>query len=378
MNISIPFNKQNLFGGELENIKDAFENGKVSGDGKYTKWCNRFIENTFGTDKALLTTSCTHALEMAMLLIDIKEGDEIIVPSYTFVSTVNAIVLRGAIPVFVDIREDTLNMDERELPGLITERTRAILPVHYAGVSCEMDTIMEIARENNLWVIEDAAQGVNAKYNGRYLGTIGHIGCYSFHETKNYSMGEGGAILINDDQFIEQAEIIREKGTNRSKFYRGQIDKYSWVDVGSSYLPSDVNAAMLKVQFQHLEDIQRKRNKIFNTYNRGLKILEDLGKIRLPVIPENCEPNSHLFYLLTSSHKERAALISFLKEQGILAVFHYVPLHSSAYAKKNFGRVSLQITEDLSSRLLRLPMYYALQIEEVNKIISAVKEFYSE
>lgn len=372
----IPFNRQYLFGEELEYIKDAYASKKISGDGKFTKWCNKFIEKTFDTPKALLTTSATHALEMAMLLIDLKSGDEVIVPSYTFVSTVNAIVLRGAIPVFIDIRKDTLNMDERLIEGLITEKTKAILPIHYAGIGCEMDKIMEVAQKYDLWVIEDAAQGVNAKYKDQYLGTIGHIGCFSFHETKNYSMGEGGAILLNDRQFFERAEVIREKGTNRSKFFRGEVDKYTWVDLGSSYLPSDINAAILKVQFEHLTEIQNKRNEIFESYFARLKHLEKRNKIRLPVIPDNCTSNSHMFYLIAKNLEERTRLMSYLKKNGVLSVFHYVPLHSSAYSQKNFGEFSLPSTEDLSSRLMRLPMFYSLKQEEVDVITDLIIAFY--
>lgn len=374
--MKIPFNRQNLFGDELKNIEEAYSLGKVSGDGVFTRWCNSFLETRFRAKKALLTTSCTHALEMAMLLIDLQKGDEVIVPSYTFVSTVNAIALRGAIPVFIDIREDTLNMNERLLEGLITKKTKAILPVHYAGVACEMDTIMKIAKKYNLWVIEDAAQGVNSRYKNKYLGTIGHIGCYSFHETKNYSMGEGGAILVNTDKFKESAEIIREKGTNRSKFFRGEIDKYTWVDVGSSYLPSEINAAVLKVQFQKLDEIQNKRNSIYQSYYEGLSELESKGKLKLPEIPEECVSNGHMFYILTQNLGERTRLISFLKEHEILSVFHYVPLHSSKFAIEKFGEISLPKTEDLSSRLLRLPMYYSLKMKEVEKVIDTILNFY--
>lgn len=374
----IPFNKQNLFGGELENIQKAYELGKVSGDGVFTKWCNNFIEATFGAKKALLTTSGTHALEMAMLLIDLEPDDEVILPSYTFVSTVNAIILRGARPVFVDIREDSLNIDEQAIETVITSKTKAIFPVHYAGVGCQMDVIMDIAKKHDLFVVEDAAQGVNAKFKNQYLGTIGHIGCYSFHETKNYSMGEGGAILINDEQFIERAEIIREKGTNRSKFFRGEIDKYTWVDVGSSYLPSEINAAVLKVQFEHLDEIQNKRNEIFSRYKKGLDDLGKSGKIRLPITPKECVSNSHMFYMLTEHIEQRTRLINYLKERGIYSVFHYVPLHESEYYKRNFSNLSLPVTERLSSQLLRLPMFYSLSISEVDQVIESIQKFYKE
>lgn len=373
----IPFNKQNIFGNELKYIKDAYDSGKISGDGKYTKWCNAFIENKFKAKKALLTTSATHALELAMLLIGLKPGDEVILPSYTFVSTANAIVLRGATPVFVDVREDNLNIDERLIEEKITKKTKAIMPVHYAGVSCEMDSIMELASRYNLWVIEDAAQGVNAKYKGKYLGTIGHIGCYSFHETKNYSMGEGGAILVNEEGLIERAEIMREKGTNRAKFFRGEIDKYSWVDLGSSFLPSDINAAILRAQFENLAKIQKKRDLIYEHYYEGLKPLQKEKKLRLPIITEGCTSNSHMFYILTKNLKERTRLISYLKEAGILSVFHYVPLHTSEFARKKFGNISLPKTEDLSSRLIRLPMFYNLKMEEINTVVESIFTFYS-
>lgn len=374
----IPFNKQNLFGKELEYIKDAFENGKVSGDGKYTKLCSAFMENVFSANKVLLTTSGTHALELAALLLDLEPGDEVIMPSYTFVSTVNAVILRGAVPVFCDIRKDNLNIDETKIESLITEKTRAIIPVHYAGVACEMDSIMDLADKYNLFVIEDAAQGVNAKYKGRYLGTIGHLGCYSFHETKNYSMGEGGAIVINDKSFRERAEIIREKGTNRSKFFRGEVDKYTWVDLGSSYLPSDINAAVLWCQLEHLDEIQEKRMEIFETYFKGLLDLQKSGKLRLPVINSFAEHNAHMFYVLLNSEEERDSLMKFLKENGVHSVFHYIPLHTGSFYEKNFGSVSLPVTEILSARLLRLPVYYDLDLESVTRICNLVSRYFFE
>ncbi|HAW79864.1 MAG TPA: dTDP-4-amino-4,6-dideoxygalactose transaminase [Balneola sp.] len=373
----IPFNKQNLFGNELEYIKEAYAANKVSGDGKFTKWCNDFIESKFETKKALLTTSGTHALEMAMLLIDLKEGDEVILPSYTFVSTANAIILRGAVPVFVDIRKDTLNIDESLIEAAVTDRTKAIFPVHYAGVSCEMDEISRIAKKHDLFVIEDAAQGVNAKYRNSYLGTLGDIGCYSFHETKNYSMGEGGAILINNERFIDRAEIIREKGTNRSKFFRGEIDKYTWVDVGSSFLPSEINAAVLKAQFENLDVIQNRRNEIYRRYNEGLKDLERSGSIALPNVPENCTSNAHMFYVITKDLEERTSLIKYLRNTGVYSVFHYVPLHMSEYYHKNFVKLNLPLTETLSSQLIRLPMFYSLENEAVDHIIESVINFYT-
>jgi dTDP-4-amino-4,6-dideoxygalactose transaminase len=293
------------------------------------------------------------------------------------VSTANAIILRGAVPVFVDIRKDTLNIDESLIEGAITGRTKAIFPVHYAGVSCEMDEISRIANKHDLFVIEDAAQGVNAKYRNSYLGTLGDIGCYSFHETKNYSMGEGGAILINNERFIDRAEIIREKGTNRSKFFRGEIDKYTWVDVGSSFLPSEINAAVLKAQFENLDAIQNRRNEIYRRYNEGLKDLEKSGSIALPNVPENCTGNAHMFYVVTKNLEERTSLIKYLRNAGVYSVFHYVPLHISEYYKKNFGELNLPITETLSSQLIRLPMFYSLENEAVDHIIESVINFYT-
>jgi len=368
----IPFNKQNLFGKELEYIKDAYNNGKVSGDGKYTKMCSRFMEERFNSKKILLTTSGTHALELAALLADIKEGDEVILPSYTFVSTANAFVLRGAKLVYCDIREDNLNIDENKIEGLITEKTKAIVPVHYAGVACEMDKIMQIAKEYDLIIIEDAAQGVDAKYKDKYLGTIGDFGCYSFHETKNFSSGEGGAISINNEKYIKRAEIIREKGTNRSQFFRGEVDKYTWVDIGSSYLPSDINAAVLYNQFENMENINNKRKEIYNAYYNGLKDLQDQNKLRLPIINDFAKTNYHMFYIILNSEEERNNLMDYLKANGIHSVFHYIPLHESPYSREHFGNFSLPVTENLSRRLLRLPMYYSLKLEEVNYIIEKI------
>ena len=368
----IPFNKQNLFGKELEYIKDAYNNGKVSGDGKYTKMCSRFMEERFNSRKILLTTSGTHALELAALLADIKEGDEVILPSYTFVSTANAFVLRGAKLVYCDIREDNLNIDENKIEGLITEKTKAIVPVHYAGVACEMDKIMQIAKEYDLIIIEDAAQGVDAKYKDKYLGTIGDFGCYSFHETKNFSSGEGGAISINNEKYIKRAEIIREKGTNRSQFFRGEVDKYTWVDIGSSYLPSDINAAVLYNQFENMENINNKRKEIYNAYYNGLKDLQDQNKLRLPIINDFAKTNYHMFYIILNSEEERNGLMDYLKADGIHSVFHYIPLHESPYSREHFGNFSLPVTENLSRRLLRLPMYYSLKLEEVNYIIEKI------
>jgi len=335
------------------------------------------MEERFGARKVLLTASGSHALDMAAILIDLKPGDEVIMPSYTFVSTVNAVVLRGAKPVFCEIREDNLNIDENKIEALITDKTRAIFPVHYAGVACDMDKIMEIAKKYNLFVVEDAAQGVNAKYKGRYLGTIGHLGCYSFHETKNYSMGEGGALLVNDDRFIERAEIIREKGTNRSKFYRGEVDKYTWVDIGSSFLPSDINAAVLWNQLEHLDPIQKKRIQIYNTYYSGLRDLQDKGLLRLPIVNDFAEHNAHMFYILLNSEEVRDSLMGFLKENGVHSVFHYIPLHLSDFYVQNVGRLVLPITENLSGRLLRLPMYFSLQDEEIFQVIRLISTFLS-
>jgi len=371
----IPFNKQNLFGKEFEYIKDAYDSGKIAGDGKYTKLCHKFMEERFNAKKALLTTSGTHALEMAALLIDVKPGDEIIMPSYTFVSTVNAFVLRGAKIVYVDIREDNLNMDEKLIEEKITPKTKAIVPVHYAGVACEMDKIMEIANKYNLFVIEDAAQGVDAKYKDKYLGTIGHLGCYSFHETKNFSAGEGGAIIINDERFIERAEIIREKGTNRSQFFRGEIDKYTWVDIGSSYLPSDINAAILYNQFEHMDEITQRRKEIFEGYYSGLKESEEKGRLRLPIINEFAVPNYHMFYILLNSEEERDGLMYSLREEGIHSVFHYIPLHLTDYSKRAFGRFELPKTEIYSKRLLRMPMYFSLTNEQISFILVKLEHF---
>ena len=373
----IPFNVPPYVGGEEEYIKQAIANHKICGDGPFTAKCKAWIEEYTGTPEALLTTSGTQALEMAALLCDIKPGDEVILPSFTFVSTANAFVLRGAKMVFVDIRPDTMNIDEKLIEGAITERTKAIVPVHYAGVGCEMDTIMDIAKRHNLMVVEDAAQGVNAFYKGRALGTIGNFGCYSFHETKNYSMGEGGAILVNDKDKIEDAEIIREKGTDRSRFFRGQVDKYSWVSVGSSYLPSDMNAAYLYAQLEKVDEINDNRLASWNHYYENLEDLAKAGKIELPYIPEECQHNAHMFYIKTKDLGERKELIRFLKERGISAVFHYVPLHSAAAGKK-YGRFygEDKYTTKESERLLRLPMYYNLAESDLEKVTEAIHEFY--
>lgn len=377
INTMICFNVPPFTGKEMEYIRQAVENQKICGDGPYTKLCNEWIEDRTGTAKALLTTSCTHALEMAALLSDIKEGDEVIMPSYTFVSTADAFVLRGAKIVFVDIRPDTMNIDEKKIRAAITEKTKGIAVVHYAGVGCEMDEIMAIAKEHNLFVVEDAAQAIMAEYKGKALGTFGEFGCFSFHETKNYSMGEGGALLIRDEKYVEAAEIIREKGTDRSKYWRGQIDKYTWQDYGSSYLPSDMNAAYLWAQLELADEINEKRLSIWNRYDEALRPLEKKGILELPVVPDYCKHNAHMYYIKAKDLEERTALIEFLKENGIVAPFHYVPLHSSPAGKK-FGRFcgEDEFTTKESERLLRLPMYYTLLDEQVEYVIGKVKEFY--
>lgn len=373
----IKFNVPPFTGKELDYIKDAISGEKISGDGKYTKLCNAWIEEKTGTAKALLTTSCTHATEMAALLADIQPGDEVIMPAYTFVSTADAFVLRGATAVFVDIRPDTMNIDETKIEDAITDKTKAIVPVHYAGVACEMDTIMDIAKRHGLLVIEDAAQGVMSAYKGKALGTIGDYGCYSFHETKNYSMGEGGCILIKDKAKSEEAEIIREKGTNRSKFFRGQIDKYTWVDAGSSYLPSDMNAAYLWAQLELAEQINEDRMHSWKLYYEALKPLQEEGRIELPYIPEECEHNAHMFYLKAKDLEERTALISYLKEAGISSVFHYIPLHTAPAGLK-YGRFHGEdvYTTRESERLVRLPMYYHLKEGDIQTVTDCVKRFY--
>lgn len=361
----------------MDYIKECIANQKICGDGKYTKECNKWLEEKTKTRKALLTTSCTHATELAAILADIKPGDEVIMPAYTFVSTADAFVMRGATPVFVDIRPDTMNIDEKKIERAITEKTKAIVPVHYAGVACEMDTIMDIANRHNLIVIEDAAQGIMSTYKGRALGTIGNFGAMSFHETKNYSMGEGGALLIRDEKDVEDAEIIREKGTNRSKFFRGQIDKYTWVNLGSSYLPSDMNAAYLYSQLEIADEINNQRLDNWNRYYKNLEALKNAGKIELPVIPEGCVHNAHMFYIKAADIEERSALIAFLKERGIMSVFHYIPLHTAPAGIK-FGRFDGEdeYTTKESERLARLPMYYGLKPEEVDMICETIKEFY--
>lgn len=374
----INFNVPPFTGKELDYMKAAIDNEKICGDGQFTRKCNEWIEKKTGTARCMLTTSCTHATELAALLSEIEPGDEVIMPSYTFVSTANAFVLRGATIVFTDIRPDTMNIDETLIEAAITEKTKAIVPVHYAGVSCEMDTIMDIAKRHNLIVIEDAAQGIMSTYKGKALGTIGDFGAFSFHETKNYSMGEGGALLIQNPECVERAEILREKGTNRSKFFRGQVDKYTWVDYGSSYLPSDLNAAYLYAQLEMAEEINDARLTIWNQYYEGLEELKEQGKIELPIIPEGCVHNAHMFYIKAKNIEERTRLIAYLKEQDILSVFHYIPLHSAPAGVK-FGRFHGEdrYTTKESERLARLPMYYGLREEQVSYIIEKVKEFYA-
>lgn len=374
----INFNVPPFTGKEVEYMKEAIENQKICGDGPFTKRCSEWIEKQTGTEKCLLTTSCTHATELAALLADIREGDEVILPSYTFVSTADAFVLRGAKAVFVDIRPDTMNIDETLIEEAITERTKAIAPVHYAGVGCEMDVIMDIAGRHGLTVVEDAAQGIMASYKGKPLGTFGEFGCFSFHETKNFSMGEGGALLIRDEKYIETAEIFREKGTDRSKYYRGQVDKYRWQNYGSSYLPSDLNAAYLYAQLELAEQITQARMDRWSEYRELLLPLAKEGRIELPYIPEHCGHNAHMFYIKTKDMGERTRLIDFLKEKGILAVFHYVPLHSAPAGIK-YGRFHGEdkYTTKESDRLLRLPMYYKLTADEVEYIAEQVKAFYA-
>lgn len=373
----INFNVPPYTGKEIEYIKQAVENQKICGDGPFTKKCSQWIEEKTGTTKCLLTTSCTHATEMAALLLDIKEGDEVIMPSYTFVSTADAFVLRGATVVFADIRPDTMNIDENLIEDAITERTKAIVPVHYAGVGCEMDKIMQLAAKYNLKVVEDAAQGIMASYKGKPLGTFGEFGCFSFHETKNFSMGEGGALLIRDEKYIEDAEIYREKGTDRSKYYRGQVDKYRWQNYGSSYLPSDMNAAYLYAQLQLADEIQKARMDRWKEYWEQLSGLAQEGRIELPHIPGHCEHNAHMFYIKTKDMEERTALIDHLKAKEILSVFHYVPLHSAPAGIK-FGRFHGEdrYTTRESERLLRLPMYYRLTADQVEYITEQIKAFY--
>jgi dTDP-4-amino-4,6-dideoxygalactose transaminase len=374
---TIPFNRPPLEGRELTYVSEVLKSPHWAGDGSFTKLCNAWLEEHTQAAKALLTHSCTAALEMAALLCELEPGDEVIMPSFTFVSTANAVVLRRATPVFVDIRSDTFNIDETKIEAAITAKTKAILVVHYAGVGCEMDRILEISRAHQLIVIEDAAQGLMASYKGRALGTIGSLGCLSFHETKNIVSGEGGALLINDRERIERAEIIREKGTDRSRFFRGQIDKYTWVDVGSSYLPSELIAAVLLAQLESAESLTRRRLALWTTYKKGLQELEAKGLIRLPVIPADCQFNGHIFYIVTRSLQERTKLQERLKMSGIQSVFHYIPLHSSPAGLK-WGRASgdLSLTSDLSDRLLRLPLWVDMHESDIARVIESVGAFY--
>lgn len=373
----IPFNIPPHIGKEEEYISEAISSRKICGDGQFTKKCDLWLENKTGAVKSLLTTSCTDALEMAAILCNIAPGDEVILPSYTFVSTADAFVLRGATVVFVDIRPDTMNIDEKKIEAAITDKTKAIACVHYAGVGCEMDSIMEIAEAHGLFVVEDAAQAIMATYKGKPLGTFGNFGCLSFHETKNYSMGEGGALLIRDEESIDRAEIVREKGTDRSKFLRGQVDKYTWVDCGSSYLPSELNAAYLYAQLENAEQINNARLASWEQYYRNLSGLADRGRIDIPFVPKDCIHNAHMFYIKTANIEERAELINFLRDNGVYSVFHYIPLHSSPAGQK-FGRFCGEdkYTTKESERLIRLPMYYGLTPSEIDKACELIEKFY--
>ena len=374
--INVDFNRPVLVGNEIEYIRQAVENGHISGDGPFTKKCHAFLEKELGVQKALLTTSCTHALEMSAILLDIQPGDEVIIPDFTFVSTINAFVLRGARPVFLDVRPDTLNLDESRLEGAITPRTKAIVPVHYAGVGCEMDAILEIARRHNIPIVEDNAHGLFGKYKGKYLGTFGSMASQSFHETKNFTSGEGGALLINDPLLVERAEIIREKGTNRSRFFRGQVDKYTWVDIGSSYLPSDILAAFLFAQFEQREKIQLHRQQVWEMYYAGLKDWADVHGVQLPCIPDHCEQSYHMFYMLLPTLELRQNLIAYLRERGVYSVFHYLPLHLSDMGQSFGGKMGdCSVTERVSDQLIRLPFYNGLTSAEQEQVIDLIQEF---
>ena len=375
--MKIPFNKPFIIGKELNYIKLSVQSGHIAGDGLFTKKCHSFLQKKLNAQKVLLTTSCTSALEMAAILCGVRNGDEVILPSYTFVSTANAFYLRGAKPVFVDIREDTLNIDETLISSAVTKHTKVIIPVHYAGVGCDMDTIMKIAVQNRLYVVEDAAQGFNATYKGRHLGSIGDFGSICFHETKNCICGEGGALIINNKRFNERAEIIREKGTNRSKFFRGEISKYTWVDIGSSYLPSDLLAAFLYAQLENIEKITRRRKEIYDLYFQELKPLADNRIIKLPVTPANCQPNYHLFHVRLKNRKIRDSLLNYLKSRGIHAVFHYMPLHLSPIGRfMGYVKGQLPVTESVSDTLVRLPFYYNLNSSEQAWVIKNIKLFF--
>lgn len=376
MSYSIPFNRVSFAGREQVYIAQAIANGHISGDGIFTKKCQRFLEERCCVPKAFLTTSCTHSLEMSAILLDISHGDEIIVPSFTFTSTVNAFVLRGAKPIFIDIRPDTLNMDETKLERLITPRTKAIVPVHYGGVGCEMDIIMDISKRHKIAVIEDNAHGLFGKYKNRFLGTFGIMSAQSFHETKNFTCGEGGALFVNNKRLIKRAEIIREKGTNRTSFFRGEVDKYGWMDIGSSYLPSDLLAAFLLAQLERYKEIQLKRKKIWNYYYANLKDWAQENDVALPEIPRHCEHPYHLFYMIVPSMEKRKRLIDYLKKRGILSIFHYLPLHLSKMGKKFGAEVkSCPISEDISGRLLRLPFFNSITKFEQEKVVGAIKRF---
>lgn len=376
--MSIPFNKPYLSGKESEYIIQAVQSGKISGDGIFTKKCHSFFENQFGFKKCLLTTSCTDALEMAAILIDIKPGDEVIMPSYTFVSTANAFVLRGAKIIFCDSGSDNPNMDVSLIEMLITPRTKAIVPVHYAGIACDMDTIMQLADKYNLFVIEDAAQSIDSFYKGRRLGSIGHLAAFSFHETKNIQSGEGGMLVVNDDRFLKRAEIIREKGTNRSAFFRGEVDKYSWVDIGSSFLPSDIIAAFLYAQLEHIEQIQKRRREIWERYFEGLKPLEAKSILKLSEIPDYATNNAHMFYLVCNTPGEREGLIEFLKQNGILSVFHYLSLHKSPFYHNKHEGGDLRFSALYSDSLVRLPIYFELTDDEITFIIRSIEQYYKQ
>src|SRR6266508_799394 len=374
--IKVDFNRPVVVGNEFEYMKQAVENGHISGDGPFTKQCHAFLEKELGIQKALLTTSCTHALEMSAILLDIRPGDEVIIPDFTFVSTVNAFVLRGAKPVFLNIRPDTLNLDDSKLEAAITPRTKAIVPVHYAGVGCEMDIIMNIATRYHIAVVEDNAHGLFGKYKGKYLGTFGSMASQSFHETKNFSCGEGGALLINDPALVERAEIIREKGTNRSRFFRGQVDKYTWVDIGSSYLPSDILAAFLFAQFEQREKIQLHRKQVWEIYDAGLKDWAGKHDVQLPCIPDHCEQSYHMFYLLLPNLELRQKLIAYLRERGVYSVFHYLPLHLSEMGQSFGGKIGdCPLTEQVSDQLIRLPFHNALTSSEQEQVIDLIQGF---
>jgi len=377
--MKIPFNKPFIVGKEMFYIAQAVLGGHLAGDGKFTEKCHRWMEEKFSARKILLTHSCTSALEMAAILCDIQPGDEVIMPSFTFVSTANAFVLRGAKICFVDINERTLNLDESLIEAQITEKTKVIVPVHYAGIACNMDSITKIATKHNLLVVEDAAQAVNAKYNDKFLGTLGNLGAYSFHETKTFISGEGGALVINDEQFIERAEIVREKGTNRTQFFKGEADKYTWLDIGSSYLPSELIAAFLYAQLEAFDQIIDKRRRVVDYYNHHLNSLGDQNLIVLPAIPENCEPNYHMYSILLPDSTKRDAMLTYLNNIGVHAVFHYLPLHNSVMGRKmGYHPGDFPVTEDVAGRLLRLPCFYGLKEEELDHVVNSVIGFFSE